>query len=61
MLISADGHVKLTDFGLSCFGVISETDVISDNQYQEEVCGLAASRQLLGSFWTASRQLLGSF
>ncbi|KAG1676353.1 hypothetical protein FOA52_001148 [Chlamydomonas sp. UWO 241] len=26
MLISADGHVKLTDFGLSCIGVIEKTD-----------------------------------
>jgi microtubule-associated serine/threonine kinase len=26
VLISGDGHVKLTDFGLSCFGVIDRTD-----------------------------------
>ncbi|GAX76983.1 hypothetical protein CEUSTIGMA_g4430.t1 [Chlamydomonas eustigma] len=26
MLISKDGHVKLTDFGLSCIGVIDQTD-----------------------------------
>lgn len=26
VLISVDGHVKLTDFGLSCFGVIDRTD-----------------------------------
>lgn len=26
VLIAADGHVKLTDFGLSCFGVIDRTD-----------------------------------
>eukprot|EP00955_Chlamydomonas_euryale_P029854 314704-Chlamydomonas_euryale.AAC.1 len=26
MLISSEGHVKLTDFGLSCIGVIEKTD-----------------------------------
>ena len=26
ILISSDGHIKLTDFGLSCFGVIDRTD-----------------------------------
>ncbi len=26
LLISANGHVKLTDFGLSCVGVIDRTD-----------------------------------
>ncbi len=29
MLISADGHVKLTDFGLSCLGVIEKTEDIA--------------------------------
>ncbi|GFH24762.1 serine/threonine protein kinase 15, partial [Haematococcus lacustris] len=28
MLISANGHVKLTDFGLSCIGVIDRTDTL---------------------------------
>lgn len=30
LLISADGHVKMTDFGLSCFGVIDRTDPTED-------------------------------
>ena len=30
MLISADGHVKLTDFGLSCIGVIDRADQLGD-------------------------------
>eukprot|EP00955_Chlamydomonas_euryale_P023519 248536-Chlamydomonas_euryale.AAC.2 len=25
MLLSADGHLKLTDFGMSCVGVLQET------------------------------------
>ncbi|KAJ9511298.1 hypothetical protein QJQ45_017100, partial [Haematococcus lacustris] len=29
MLISANGHVKLTDFGLSCIGVIDRTDTLA--------------------------------
>lgn len=28
MLISANGHIKLTDFGLSCVGVIDRTDTL---------------------------------
>lgn len=28
MLISANGHIKLTDFGLSCIGVIDRTDTL---------------------------------
>ncbi len=28
LLISSDGHVKLTDFGLSCIGVIDRTDTL---------------------------------
>ena len=30
ILIAADGHVKLTDFGLSCFGVIDRTDPLPE-------------------------------
>ena len=26
LLISANGHIKLTDFGLSCFGVVESAD-----------------------------------
>lgn len=29
LLISSQGHVKLTDFGLSCIGVIDRTDNMS--------------------------------
>lgn len=29
MLISANGHIKLTDFGLSCIGVIDRTDTLA--------------------------------
>ena len=29
LLISSDGHVKLTDFGLSCIGVIDRTDQLA--------------------------------
>lgn len=37
ILISGDGHIKLTDFGLSCFGVIDRTD--PQVTYEEETCG----------------------
>lgn len=29
MLISSDGHVKLTDFGLSCLGVIEKANDVT--------------------------------
>jgi len=32
MLISANGHIKLTDFGLSCIGVIDRTDNLNGSQ-----------------------------
>ena len=30
MLISSNGHIKLTDFGLSCIGVIDRTDTLGN-------------------------------
>ena len=32
LLINAQGHVKLTDFGLSCVGVIDRTDNLNGPQ-----------------------------
>ena len=29
LLVSRNGHLKLTDFGLSCLGVIDRTDMLS--------------------------------
>jgi microtubule-associated serine/threonine kinase len=29
LLVSSNGHIKLTDFGLSCFGVIDSTDPVA--------------------------------
>jgi microtubule-associated serine/threonine kinase len=40
VLISSDGHVKLTDFGLSCFGVIDRTDPM---EFQENELRQAGS------------------
>jgi len=40
VLISSDGHVKLTDFGLSCFGVIDRTDPM---EFQESELRQAGS------------------
>eukprot|EP00798_Chlamydomonas_sp_ICE-L_P030770 gene30770-35809_t len=37
MLVSSTGHVKLTDFGLSCVGVIDNTDNLHEDQEPEAV------------------------
>jgi serine/threonine protein kinase len=29
LLVAQNGHIKLTDFGLSCVGVIDRTDTLS--------------------------------
>ena len=34
MLISAKGHIKLTDFGLSCIGVIDRTDNLNSTTHE---------------------------
>jgi serine/threonine protein kinase len=41
ILISGDGHIKLTDFGLSCFGVIDRTD--PQVAQEEDMCGSVPS------------------
>lgn len=40
MLISADGHVKLTDFGLSCIGVIDRTDQMGSTDDNSVATGM---------------------
>ena len=42
ILISSDGHIKLTDFGLSCFGVIDRTDPQLAHE-EETSCSLPSS------------------
>ncbi len=37
MLISSNGHIKLTDFGLSCIGVIDRTDQLGAPQIDERM------------------------
>ena len=39
ILISSDGHIKLTDFGLSCFGVIDRTDPMIEQEYEAHNSG----------------------
>ena len=50
LLISANGHVKLTDFGLSCVGVIDRTDNLNTQSRGLPRWGSAVSLQTTDFF-----------